>query len=102
MPILETKIPMQFNRGSAPNKTTKMKIVGYPKATSPLRKWSVGGAVEAERLARLTPGEWQLWIDRLNWCLHVQKLVKAIVREEGRASAQQRAERGGARPTQRP
>jgi len=38
-------------------------IVGFRRRKLPTRKWSAVSGSRAERLARLTPGEWQLWID---------------------------------------
>jgi hypothetical protein len=73
------------------------KIVGFPKTETDPAELIRRQHVEAERLARLTPGEWQLWIDGSAAQLGTSRAtleasVKAIIAEKEKAEREARAE----------
>ncbi len=81
-----------------------MKIVGFPKPEVPPEEMVRRQRVEAERLARLSPGEWQLWIDNSAAQLGMPRAtleasVKAIIaqqeKDKPRAQGRSRARRKG-------
>ena len=66
------------------------------------RKWSGVNVVEAERLARLSPGEWQLWIDNSAAQLGIPRApleasVKAIIAQREKDERERKAEADEAR-----
>ena len=73
------------------------KIVGFPKPEVPPEEMVRRQRLEAERLARLSPGEWQLWIDRSaeqygTTRATLEASVKAIIAEREKAERERKAE----------
>jgi putative DNA primase/helicase len=73
------------------------KIVDFPKPEVDSAELIRRQHVEAERLARLTPGEWQLWIDGSAAQLGIPRAtleasVKAIIAEREKADREAKAE----------
>ena len=71
--------------------------VGFPKAEVPPEEIVRRQRVEAERLARLTPGEWQLWIDGSAAKLGIPRAtleasVKAIIAQHEKEARERKAE----------
>jgi len=67
------------------------KIVDFPKTEIDSAELIRRQRVEAERLARLAPGEWQLWIDGSAEQLGISRItleesVKAIIKEHEKAA----------------
>jgi putative DNA primase/helicase len=73
------------------------KIVGFPKAEPPLEEQIRRQRIEAERLAHLAPGEWQLWINDSAMELGIPRAtleasVKAIIAQQEKAKRERKAE----------
>jgi hypothetical protein len=73
------------------------KIVEFPKPDVPPEEMVRRQRVEAERLARLSPGEWQLWIDNSAAQLGIPRAtletsVKAIVAQLEKDKRERKAE----------
>ena len=73
------------------------KIAGFPKPEVPPQEMVRRQRLEAERLARLSPGEWQLWIDRSaeqygTTRATLEASVKAIIAEREKAERERKAE----------
>ena len=73
------------------------KIVGFPKAEVSPEEMVRRQRVEAERLARLSPGEWQLWIDNSAAQLGMPRAtleasVKAIIAQREKDERERKAE----------
>ena len=71
--------------------------VGFPKAEVPPEEIVRRQRVEAERLARLAPGEWQLWIDGSAAKLGIPRAtleasVKAIIAQREKDERERKAE----------
>ena len=74
-----------------------MKIAGFPKPEVPPEEMVRRQRVEAERLARLSPGEWQLWIDNSAAQLGIPRAtleasVKAIIAQQEKEERERKAE----------
>ena len=74
-----------------------MKIVGLPKPEVPPEEIVRRQRVEAERLAGLSPGEWQLWIDNSAAQLGIPRAtleasVKAIITQQEKDKRERKAE----------
>ena len=73
------------------------KIVGFPKPEVSPEEMVRRQRVEAERLARLSPGEWQLWIDNSAAQLGIPRAtleasVKAIIAQQEKDKRERKAE----------
>jgi putative DNA primase/helicase len=73
------------------------KIVGFPKTDVPPEELIRRQRVEAERLARLSPGEWQLWIDNSATQLGIPRAtleaaVRAIIAQREKDDRERKAE----------
>ena len=73
--------------------------LGVPKPEVPPEEMVRRQRVEAERLARLSPGEWQLWIDNSAAQLGIPRAtleasVKAIVAQLEKEARERKAEDG--------
>ena len=86
-----------------------LKVVGFPKAEVPPEEMVRRQRFEAERLARLSPGEWQLWIDNSAAQLGMPRApleasVKAIIaqREKDERERKAEADRERRAPKRRP
>ena len=71
--------------------------VGFPKTEVPPEEIVRRQRVEAERLARLTPGEWQLWIDGSAAKLGIPRAtleasVKAIIAQHEKEARERKTE----------
>ena len=74
-----------------------LKVVGFPKAEVPPEEMVRRQRLEAERLARLSPGEWQLWIDNSAAQLGMPRApleasVKAIIAQREKDERERKAE----------
>ena len=74
-----------------------LKVVGFPKAEVPPEEMVRRQRLEAERLARLSPGEWQLWIDNSAAQLGMPRApleasVKAIIAQNEKEARERKAE----------
>lgn len=74
-----------------------LKVVGFPKPEVPPEEMVRRQRLEAERLARLSPGEWQLWIDNSAAQLGMPRApleasVKAIIAQNEKEAREHKAE----------